>query len=442
LDKTAVVPVPRPVIDAKLDTRTARARLAPRGKPYWRGIDHGLHIGYRKGVRAGQWVARVYLGAQQYRVETLGTADDRAEADGLAVLNWRQAQARAREQQAALAREQAGLEPEEKAAGPYTVNDALDDYLKWFATHRRSLASTRTRIDAQMRPALGKVEVARLSAKRIRDWHEELARTPARLRRSKGAAQRYRFHNENDPEAVRRRRATANRLLATFKAALNHAWREGKVPADAAWRRVAPFKDVDAARVRYLQLAECTRLINACPPDFRRMVEAALLTGMRYGELCALDVGDFNADAGTVHVRRSKAGGGRHVVLTAEGESFFAAITAGRAGSEPLLLRADGDRWGRSHQHRPLAEACRRAGIEPMGFHGLRHTYASLAIMAGVPLMVVARNLGHSDTRMCERHYGHLAESFVRTAIRAGVPSFGVTVDSTVTPLARPMRSV
>ena len=58
--------------------------------------------------------------------------------------------------------------------------------------------------------------------------------------------------------------------------------------------------------MRYLQLAECTRLINACPPDFRRMVEAALLTGMRYGELCALDVGDFNPDAGTVHVRRPR----------------------------------------------------------------------------------------------------------------------------------------
>src|SRR6516165_360984 len=50
--------------------------------------------------------------------------------------------------------------------------------------------------------------------------------------------------------------------------------------------------------------------------------------------------------------------------------------------------------------------------------HILRHTWASLAVMAGVPLMVVAKTLGHSDTRMVEKHYGHLAPSFITEAIR------------------------
>jgi hypothetical protein len=45
--------------------------------------------------------------------------------------------------------------------------------------------------------------------------------------------------------------------------------------------------------------------------------------------------------------------------------------------------------------------------------------------MAGMPLMVVARNLGHADTRMVERHYGHLAPSFIADAIRASAPRFG-----------------
>ena len=58
--------------------------------------------------------------------------------------------------------------------------------------------------------------------------------------------------------------------------------------------------------------------------------------------------------------------------------------------------------------------------------------------MNGVPLMVVARNLGHADTRMVERHYGHLAQSYVREAIRAGVPSFGISVESNVGRLAQP----
>jgi hypothetical protein len=43
-------------------------------------------------------------------------------------------------------------------------------------------------------------------------------------------------------------------------------------------------------------------------------------------------------------------------------------------------------------------------------------------IMDGVPLMVVARNLGHADTRMVEKDYGHLATSYMREAIRAAKP--------------------
>ena len=61
----------------------------------------------------------------------------------------------------------------------------------------------------------------------------------------------------------------------------------------------------------------------------------------------------------------------------------------------------------------------------PVGFHGLRHTWASHAVMNGVPLLVVAKNLGHSDTRMIEKHYGHLAPSYIADAIRAGAPKFG-----------------
>ena len=70
--------------------------------------------------------------------------------------------------------------------------------------------------------------------------------------------------------------------------------------------------------------------------------------------------------------------------------------------------------------------ACKRARITPaVGFHTLRHTWASHAVMNGVPLMIVARNLGHADTHMVEKHYGHLAPSYISDAIRAGAPRFG-----------------
>jgi integrase len=54
----------------------------------------------------------------------------------------------------------------------------------------------------------------------------------------------------------------------------------------------------------------------------------------------------------------------------------------------------------KSNQKRPMIETCQRARIRPLiSFHGLRHTWPSLSVMAGVPLMVVARNFGHADTR-------------------------------------------
>jgi integrase len=103
-----------------------------------------------------------------------------------------------------------------------------------------------------------------------------------------------------------------------------------------------------------------------------------------------------------------------------------------------MLAHANGLAWGHSHQIRPMVEACSAARIEPAaGFHILRHTAASHLVMSGVPLNVVAHNLGHADTRMTEKHYAHLAPSYVAETIRKFAPTFGTTDDSNIVPIAR-----
>jgi integrase len=418
--------------DAKLDSRNAREELKRRREPYWSVLSEGLAIGYRKGAKGGTWLARHYSAERGRRYHSIGTADDIADDDGVHVFSFKQAQAKAREWFAALARQDSG---EDKPAGPFTVKACLDEYLTWFREHRKTASDTEHRINALILPVLGSIDCNKLKADQIEKWRTDLANSPALVRSSEGARNTRRF-DKDDQEAVRRRKASANRTLVILRAALKRAWEAGKIKSDDAFRRVRPFKGVNAARVRYLSIAESQRLINACDADFRLLALAALTTGARYGELSALCVSDFNRDSGTVHVRKSKNGKERHIVLNAEGVSLFKSLTAGKSSNAHLLTRGDGIPWRASHQSWWMAAACTRAGFDsPISFHGLRHTYASHAVMNGVPLLVVARNLGHSDTRMVELHYGHLAPSFIADAIRAGAPTFGIALDSNVASL-------
>ena len=138
-----------------------------------------------------------------------------------------------------------------------------------------------------------------------------------------------------------------------------------------------------------------------------------------------------------VTVRLSKAGKSRHVALNDEGRRLFTGLTVGRASRELIFLRDDSKPWGVSHQKRPLAEASARAKLDPPAtFHILRHTYGSALAMKGVPMGVIAAQLGHADTRMTERHYAHLAPSYVADTIRAALPGFGIVPPANLVRLA------
>jgi integrase len=405
--------MPRTVREKRLDSPAARAKLKASGKPYWRAIDTRLHLGYRKGLNGGRWVLRRYLGAGQYEVATVAIADDHSPADGASILDFFQAQRKAREV-AALAKAPA------KTA--FTVAAALAAYFERLEHEgSRSLADAKRRARFHILPGLGDILVADLTRDIISKWLTGMA----------GKAK-----DGQDGDAIRQHRASANRVLTILRAGLNQAFRDGKVASDIPWRTVKPFHGVDAPRLRYFTKDEVTRLINAAQGDFRDLVKAALFTGCRYSELGRLRAGDFNPESGTVFVGQSKSGKARHVVLADEGRRFFETLTAGRPGDALMLTHADGLAWGPSHQIRPMAEACRGARIEPAaGFHILRHTNASHLVMSGVPLNVVAHNLGHADTRMTERHYSHLAPSYIAETIRKFAPDFGTVEVTNIVPL-------
>lgn len=405
----------RTVKETNLGTRAARARLAVRAKPYWRTVVPGLlHVGYRKrgGEVAGTWLARRYLGSGRYMVGGLGLADDFDDR----AMSFADAQSAAHSATAT------------PRGGPKTVEGAMEEYIAYLKSHDKgSLRDALSRISRHIVPALGRIRLGDLTTHDINVWLAALAEAPAALRTGEGKPSHFRSPPTSSEEK-RKRRNSANRTLAYLTAALNRAFRSGYVEDDRAWRRVQPFAKVNAARPRFLTNEEAGRIINAADADFRSLVYGALLTGARYGELCSLLVRNFSH--GKLHVARSKSGRPRDIALTDEAIAFFEALTAGREPDAPLFTRDDGSAWTPSQQTRRMLLTCRHANIRPTAnFHALRHTYASLSVMAGMPLLILAKNLGHVDTTMVERFYGHLVDGYIDEQVRLHAPRYNIATE-------------
>lgn len=456
---------------AKLDTRTARFKPSVEtGRMHQEPLAPGQYLAYRKPEKggAGSWFARWHREGKILQTR-LGTADDFEDADKrkpeelteeelntLHILSHAQAQAKARNWFKAREHQATHADDCLSQDGPLTLAQAVDRYLaRKLAQGGKSIPDMRQRADLWIIPALGGIEVAKLTRAKVEAWHQSIAESerktrpkmrpePKTRRKAKvggGEAPKPEEPRKPSPEereeAKRRRKATANRLLAILKAALTCAREQGWVLCSGeAWELVKPFRGVEEPRLGYLIPQDQQRLLNAIPDqDFKRLVSGALATGCRYSELCRMKVQDFDpTNHGSILVRLSKSGKSRRVILTKQGRSLFQSLTAGREGDELLFVHEafEGQHWKeekvmrewrRGEQQRPMREACKAAGLPVMGFHQLRHSYASALVAAGMPLALVAKLTGHADTRMLERHYAHLAPSDLSRALEKLAPS-------------------
>jgi integrase len=430
----------RTVRGGQVETRSARLRLEPRPRPYWRETGKpGLHLGYRRLEKTnGSWIVRRYQGSGgMYETKAFAQADDYADSDGQEILTYHEAMHRL-----------AGEAPPVRHGSAYTVRDAVTDYLVYLQGHRKTEADARSRLDAYVTGYFGDRPLSALTADDFDAWLKwALTHKPSgRLKDGKQSAAAKRARAKAKGKTVeppkpevpkaerdRRRKSTLNRVINYLKAALERAADRKRVSNRDAWSQLQKFKGADNARLTRLTTEEARRLLNVCEPDFRQLVEAALLTGCRYGELTRLRARDYDSGSATVLVAESKSAKPRRVPLNDEGKRFFEALTAAKQGDDILLTKGDGTPWAKSEQFRRINAACKTAKITPaVNFHAIRHTFASLLVEAGTPLAFVAEALGHSDTRMVSKHYSHLAPNIVHDAIRANLPTFGVRVDDKV----------
>ncbi|AKT38273.1 tyrosine-type recombinase/integrase [Chondromyces crocatus] len=188
-----------------------------------------------------------------------------------------------------------------------------------------------------------------------------------------------------------------------------------------------PFKllPVPEAEFDFLTFEEAERLLRGADPEWRPMVLLALRTGLRQGELLALRWDDIDLVSGLLKVRRAVARGiigtpknkkSREVPLSDEAIAVLRALPSRFA--REFVFPADGGRLlTRNECKHPLRRACQRAELRRIGWHTLRHTFASHLVMRGVPIKAVQELLGHATIEMTMR-YAHLSPDIRRDAVR------------------------
>jgi integrase len=178
----------------------------------------------------------------------------------------------------------------------------------------------------------------------------------------------------------------------------------------------------------FLSREEAERLIRTTQEQpWRAMITVALRTGLRLGELIALDWSDVNVETRLLTVRRSafkrqivstKSNRIRHIPFTKETERALRAIQQPSGAVFNQCGRSVDDQSAR----RAIARLSKEAGIRHIGWHVLRHTFASHLVTAGVSIKAVQELLGHSDVRTTMR-YAHLAPSALHDAVRVLEPT-------------------
>lgn len=213
---------------------------------------------------------------------------------------------------------------------------------------------------------------------------------------------------------------TINNCLTVLRRMLSIARKRGLIAAvpEVEWLR-PPKPEFD-----FLTFEESQRLVDAAEGEWRTMILVALRTGLRFGELLALRWQDVDLVAGRILVRQNwvlgqvgtpKSGHAREIPL---GEEVLKALKSHRHLRGPLVFcTMAGEVFTVGEPRYWLARFCRRASLREIGWHTLRHTFASHLAMRGAPLKAIQELLGHATIQMTMR-YAHLAPEVARDAVR------------------------
>jgi len=272
-----------------------------------------------------------------------------------------------------------------------------------------TLAEVEVDVRLRLAPVLGELMVDAITRQHVDELVADLLRGGASARMVRGVV------------------SSLRRLL---QAAVD--WRHLAENPARRVRLPAPETHTRQAHERVLSMDELAVLVRACQGSLRTetMIRAMAEAGLRRGEVIGLRWDDADLEGLRLHVRRSvsdvrrvrqerttKGKRSRRVAISQGFAARLAAWKAACGGGDARGYVWPGTGGAPMNAHSPnqsLARALRRAGlVDARGVplvtpHGLRHTAASLMLAAGVPLIVVSRQLGHANPNVTAQVYAHL----------------------------------
>jgi integrase len=402
---------------ATLETRTARLKLAVRKKPYTARVAPGVRVAYRRNEIAGSWSVIAANGKGGNWMKQFASADDHEESNGTDILDFWQAQERAR----IIAR--GHREPDADNGKPITVCEAVERYEADLKT-RGGDAYNAQRVRVHLTDALAKETVALIAYGRFRKWRDGLLK--------KGLAA-----------------STVNRTAGALQAALELAAdQDRRIANQSEWRKgLAALPDAEQSRNVIVSDDLVLRIVTAAYKEsyqFGLLVEVAAVTGARVSQIARLQVGDLQGDRADPRLMMPSARKGKGRKRIERGPvpipaSLVTALKQARVGKPdeaPLLTRPDGAPWRHSDHRHPFARTVVRAGLDPatVTIYALRHSSIVRQLLAGTPIRVVAVQHDTSVV-MLERTYSKYIADHSDALSRRGLLDTARRVSETVVAL-------
>ena len=281
----------------------------------------------------------------------------------------------------------------DRGGSTLTVAEAMRRYLAAIRPHvsHTTIRDYESAFRSHIEPGLGHIRLRDLTTAHIREWMAGMECGPKRI----------------------------NNVLIPLRGMLKDAFADGLIERDPAAR-------IRAMKVRQDEPDPFTReeqaaILAALPEVARNMFRFAFWTGLRTGELIALEWRDVDFQTNTVRVRRSESRGVVKRPKSASGERDVdllpPAIEALQAQKPWTFLAEHGRVWINPKDMRPWKwdsqvrqycweRALKKAGVRYRPPYQTRHTYASMMLSAGANPLWVARQMGHKDWGMIRKRYG------------------------------------